>query len=544
MDMLWTPTLGRAAFFASHWEMRHAHWRAADRLYPSYADVLPLNLSQMLDFVDDMDWLSVKRKGKGTIATHIRLASTDPVKCGPQVRHCKFKCSTGNGCARRKWAEGWSIVVSSGHLLLRALRDLLHAYWREFGMHVNANIYMSPKGSGAFGYHADETDVFVLQLEGDKRWEVCGRLMPDVNAPTVKWDDVNTSATWYLDLVSKCTQVNLKRGDVLYLPIGTLHRAHGVGVDSLHCTIGLDRTFDEQGKPYKGFDWSGFLALAALASTSEQTLVGTRSFVRWINQVATADGTDVLRRLPRAWSSDAISSPSVDAASSWAANALVHSVDPATDLPCLQGVAQPRPPGCRSLEESLLREYEESVEPILVQHAQGDSETAEQLFQIQQHLLSSKLVGTLREVRTRMQATMPPLELVAGYEPEEKKRQQARATAALQAAEAVSTATYVRRPQEVRVLVEHDQATGSTIQLRANVPGVKWPQDVHARWVAPVTWALSTFRGAAKHAFSAQELYTAVRECSWGSACAIREREAALHVVRWLVGLQLLEVMS
>ena len=547
-DLLWTPSLSKAAFFADHWETRHAHWRAADRLDPSYADVLELNVSQALDFVDSMDGISAKRKGKGTVATHIRLASADPAKCGPRARHCRFKCATGKGCARRKWEDGWSIVVSSAHLLVRPLLDLLHAYWRQFGLYVNANLYLSPTGSGAFGYHADETDVFVLQLQGEKRWEVCGRLMPDVNKPAVKWDVVDVSAAWYLGLVANCKRVVLKRGDVLYLPIGTLHRAHGVGVDSLHCTVGVDRTFDAQGKPYKGFDWSGFLALAALGSSddSEQALAGTRRFVKWINQVASTESTGTLRRLPWSWSTDALALAPAETpgAVSWSSNAFVHSVDPATDVPCLKGTVHHRAAGCSSLNELLLQEYEEFVEPILKQHPRESSETLGHLRQVKQHLHSSRLIETLREVRTRMQATMPPLELAAGYEPEAKVRRQAQAADALEAAAMVTANTLVRRPRDVRVLVEHDLVAWSMIQLRANVPGTKWPQDVHARWAIPVTWALSTFHGAARRAFCAQDLYVAVRECSWGSACAIRERETALHVVRWLVGLQLVQVVS
>ena len=548
-ELLWTPSLTKAAFFAEHWERRHAHWRAADRLDASYADVLELNVSRTLDLVDSMDGIGAKRKGKGTVATHIRLASTDPVKCGPRARHCRFRCATGEGCARRKWEDGWSIVVSSAHLLVRPLLDLLHAYWRQFGLYVNANLYLSPTGSGAFGYHADETDVFVLQLQGEKRWEVCGRLMPDVNEPAIKWDTVDVSAAWYVDLVANCTRIDLKRGDVLYLPIGTLHRAHGVGLDSLHCTVGMDRTFDEKGKPYKGFDWSGFLALAALGSSgeSEQALSSTRRFVRWINQVASTEDTGALRRLPWSWSSDALALPPAQETPGsirWSSNAFVHSVDPATDLPCLTGTALQGAAGCSSLDALLLHEYEEFVEPILNQHARESSDTIEHLPRVKQHLRSSKLAATLREVRTRMQATMPPLELAAGYEPEAKLRRQAQTADALEAAALVTESTLVRRREGVRVLVEHDPMAWSTIQLRANVPGTKWPQDVHARWATPVTWALSTFGGAAGGSFRAQELYAAVRECSWGSACAIRERETALHVVRWLVGLRLVQVVS
>ena len=288
---------------------------------------------------------------------------------------------------------------------------------------------------------------------------------------------------------------------------------------------------------------------AALGSSgeSEQALSSTRRFVRWINQVASTEDTGALRRLPWSWSSDALALPPAQETPGtirWSSNAFVHSVDPATDLPCLTGTALQGAAGCSSLDALLLHEYEEFVEPILNQHARESSDTIEHLPRVKQHLRSSKLAATLREVRTRMQATMPPLELAAGYEPEAKLRRQAQTADALEAAALVTESTIVRRREGVRVLVEHDPMAWSTIQLRANVPGTKWPQDVHARWATPVTWALSTFGGAAGGSFRAQELYAAVRECSWGSACAIRERETALHVVRWLVGLRLVQVVS
>ena len=89
--------------------------------------------------------------------------------------------------------------------------------------------------------------------------------------------------------------------------------------------------------------------------------------------------------------------------------------------------------------------------------------------------------------------------------------------------------------------VSNNLANASTVGFRA---------ELAMATTAPVdgdglpTRVASTFGGAAGGSFRAQELYAAVRECSWGSACAIRERETALHVVRWLVGLRLVQVVS
>ena len=539
-DLLRTSALGPDVFFEEHWERRHAHWRCADRRAGApCADRFGLSVGQMLEFVGDMDGIgkALDAGGKGTVQAHVRLASADSSKCGNRG-HCKFTCSSGTGCAQRRWSDGWSIVVSSAHMLLEPLSELLGVFWRHLGLYVNANLYLSPSGSGAFNYHADETDVFALQLEGEKRWEVCGRRLPDVNAPAVKWDAVDTTAEWYQALVTNCTSVELKRGDVLYLPIGTIHRAHGTGVDSLHCTVGVDRTFDVQGKANRGFDWVGLLGLSAdQLWRAKKRRAGAERFIRWLNEAATEVGADALRRLPRAWSFDALAAPGEEAAATCGmfpagANALVRSIDGEADLPCRRGAEEHTAGECMSLDELLRREYTDHIAPLLLERASGAStEVTSRLTELTRFMQDGDVISVMRTVRSRMQETMPPLELVSGYGGRQP-------VAGASDAANVFGDTLVRRPRELRVHVDH-----AAQQLRANVRTVDWPQELPPRWQAATAWALSAYVGAAGREFSAGQLHKALQTCAWGSACAIRERESALHVVRWLVELRLLEVV-
>lgn len=76
---------------------------------------------------------------------------------------------------------------------------------------VQANAYLSPPG-GASGlaHHADEHDLFALQVAGGKQWDVDG-----------------------------LGQVELRPGDVVYIPARTAHAARTTDDHSLHITLGV-----------------------------------------------------------------------------------------------------------------------------------------------------------------------------------------------------------------------------------------------------------------------------------------------------------------
>jgi len=108
------------------------------------------------------------------------------------------------------------------------------------------NAYLSPDGQG-FELHLDDHPVWILQVEGRKRWWYSPRpgvadapatvtFPPGVPAVRASWGDpIRRPADESL------AQVVLEPGDVLYMPQGTWHRAAAVG-RSLALTLATSRS--------------------------------------------------------------------------------------------------------------------------------------------------------------------------------------------------------------------------------------------------------------------------------------------------------------
>ncbi len=100
----------------------------------------------------------------------------------------------------------------------------------ELRCRVQVNLYQTPAGGQGLGSHVDEHDVWVLQLEGEKQWQVCaaenGLATPAGSAGE--------------------TTVRLRAGDWLYLPRGIRHEVRNSGRDpSVHLTIGFHPSLTE-----------------------------------------------------------------------------------------------------------------------------------------------------------------------------------------------------------------------------------------------------------------------------------------------------------
>ncbi|MBS3941113.1 MAG: cupin [Actinobacteria bacterium] len=116
------------------------------------------------------------------------------------------------------FADGASIVLQGLHRSWRPVAELCRALEVELTHPVQANAYLTPPVAQGLHLHADPHDVFAVQTHGIKRWVVHP---PGEEEP---WD------------------LELKPGDVLYLPAGTRHAAQTVELPSLHLTIGVRTT--------------------------------------------------------------------------------------------------------------------------------------------------------------------------------------------------------------------------------------------------------------------------------------------------------------
>ena len=127
--------------------------------------------------------------------------------------------------------QGVSIRVESIHRWFPKIGQLAAAVEREMRIYTQVNAYLSFSKGGAFKPHLDFHDVLVVQVQGNKRWRVWNASgpLPDKTAdPT----NVNTSA-------APDQEIEMKLGDVLFIPRGEPHSAAVSTKHSVHLTIGL-----------------------------------------------------------------------------------------------------------------------------------------------------------------------------------------------------------------------------------------------------------------------------------------------------------------
>ena len=137
----------------------------------------------------------------------------------------------------RLFADGATLVLQGLHRLWPPIIDFSQDLAGELGHPVQVNAYVTPPQSRGFSDHYDVHDVFVLQIEGEKRWTIHAPVHPSPlrSQPwTDRRGDVEAAARAepVLDEV-------LRPGDCLYLPRGYLHAATALGGVSTHLTIGV-----------------------------------------------------------------------------------------------------------------------------------------------------------------------------------------------------------------------------------------------------------------------------------------------------------------
>ncbi len=110
--------------------------------------------------------------------------------------------------------EGATMQLRSLHNIYQPVRKLQRSLIKSFHCFVSINLYYSPLKTSAFNQHFDPYDFLVLQLSGEKTWKL-GK--------------------------DKKQKVQLKAGQLLYVPAYTYHEVSTQKSDSLHLTIALHR---------------------------------------------------------------------------------------------------------------------------------------------------------------------------------------------------------------------------------------------------------------------------------------------------------------
>jgi lysine-specific demethylase/histidyl-hydroxylase NO66 len=135
------------------------------------------------------------------------------------------------------YAGGATLVLQGLHRIWPPLIDYARRLGEELRQPLQVNAYLTPAGNKGFATHYDTHDVFVLQVDGTKRWRIHEPVLPEPlerQAWGGRADEVGAVADGPAAL-----DVVLAPGDALYLPRGWLHSAQAQGERSLHLTFGV-----------------------------------------------------------------------------------------------------------------------------------------------------------------------------------------------------------------------------------------------------------------------------------------------------------------
>ena len=212
------------------------HW--GQRALLSTADQLPSAFTDLLDArtVDEL----VSERGLRT--PFLRVA-----KNGTTLGDKAFTAPGGVGAGIADqvsddklvslFADGSTLVLQALHRVWPPILRLCQQLAAELGHPVQANAYVTPPQNQGFADHYDVHDVFVLQIQGEKRWQVHA---PVLESPLrdQPWSD-RRAAVAARAAEPPVIDTVLRPGDCLYLPRGFLHAATALSGVTTHLTIGV-----------------------------------------------------------------------------------------------------------------------------------------------------------------------------------------------------------------------------------------------------------------------------------------------------------------
>ncbi|MEU6230804.1 cupin domain-containing protein [Streptomyces sp. NPDC047042] len=159
--------------------------------------------------------------------------------------------------------EGATMVLDQSNVFDPTMEVACRALQWWSREHVQANIYLTTNEAAGFKLHWDDHDVVIIQLAGDKEWEVRGTSRPyPMYRDAARNDSPSEEIVW---------AGTMKKGDVMHIPRGHWHQAtrNGSGSgQSLHMTLGFEKR--------TGVNW-----LSWLADWSRETEIFRHDLDRW-----------------------------------------------------------------------------------------------------------------------------------------------------------------------------------------------------------------------------------------------------------------------
>lgn len=164
-----------------------------------------------------------------------RFPSLRLTKYGEEIQSSEYCNDKGVDLVRvrKRFLEGYTIILNSLHEQHAALRELTNELSVCCGHPFQTNVYITPPGSQGFPAHYDTHDVFVLQVSGNKTWRIYQDSSVELPTKTMEFNAKEHHPG------TEFVEVHLKQGDLLYLPRGVFHDALTESELSIHVTLGM-----------------------------------------------------------------------------------------------------------------------------------------------------------------------------------------------------------------------------------------------------------------------------------------------------------------
>jgi len=126
-------------------------------------------------------------------------------------------------------ARGYTVRMPAMRSLTPELEIIIRALEAVFHQPATVDIFWS-QGANKAPVHHDDCDLIVIHVKGHKLWHVA----TDQSELPNTWRSIPTGP----ETLERFAEVEMKPGDLLYLPRGTRHRVEALA-DSLHVSIGF-----------------------------------------------------------------------------------------------------------------------------------------------------------------------------------------------------------------------------------------------------------------------------------------------------------------
>jgi ribosomal protein L16 Arg81 hydroxylase len=239
LDYLIHP-LTAAEFVERYFEQRWLHVRREDRDH--YAGLFDFADMDRIIAHGDLQADYTLTLIKGDVAIHkLGRSGRQDYRGGHNLQ----EASLSTEGIYRDVADGATFRVSFTERYSHPVWEMAGELERQLNANIITNVFLTPANSRAFSTHFDAHDVFILQLEGHKNWEVYDppadlpmekpvRVRPELFAKRLPFDG---RASLSAAKGQVPTQIRLERGDFLYVPRGFSHRAWAGDELSMHLTV-------------------------------------------------------------------------------------------------------------------------------------------------------------------------------------------------------------------------------------------------------------------------------------------------------------------